>query len=575
MPVTTIRGANNGSGTSQIAPTSISNADIHVSAAIALSKLAEAVIQADGGQAFTADQSMGGFKLTNLGTPATGTDAATKAYVDAMANGLDLKASVRVATTAAQTLATDFENGDTIDGVVLATGNRILIKNQASGATNGIYTVNASGPPTRAEDANISAEVTPGMFVFVEEGTVNSDSGWVLTTDGTITLDTTALTFTQFSGAGQITAGGGLTKTGNTLDVGGTTNRIVVNADSIDIGTDVVTLTGSQTLTNKSIVATQLTGTLQAGQFPALTGDVTTTAGNLATTIANGVVTYAKMQTVAANSAIANATGSTAAPTAVPMVAAATASAIAIRDANANARFNNTIRNLTTTATSAGNLTLTVASAHTQQLTGSTTHTVTLPDATTLTVGHSFFITNRSTGVVTVNANGGGLIQTMAAASQLLVTVVTVGTAAGTWDAGYSITNAGSGGGTVTTVSVVNANGFNGSVSNPTTTPAITVSTTVTGVLKGNGTSISAATVGTDYLAPSSVVTRETPSGTVNGINTGFTLANTPIAGTEQVFLNGLLQEPGAGNDYTISGTAITYLTAPLTNDKIRVTYLK
>lgn len=575
MAVTGIRGANNGTGASQIAPATISNADIHASAAIALSKLAEAVIQADGGQAFTADQSMGGNKLTNLGTPSAGTDAATKAYVDAMSNGLDLKASVRVATTAAQTLATDFENGDTIDGVVLATGNRILIKNQAAGSENGIYTVNASGAPTRATDADENAEVTPGMFVFVEEGTTNSDSGWVLTNNGAITVGTTALTFTQFSGAGQITAGAGLTKTGNTLDVGGTTNRIVVNTDSIDIGTDVVTLTGSQTLTNKSIAATQLTGTLQAAQFPALTGDVTTTAGNLGTTIANSVVTLAKMANLAANSVIGNATGSSATPTAVGMTAAPTASNVVIRDANANARFNNVGRNLTTTATAAGTTTLTVSSSFLQQFTGTTTQTVVLPDATTLSVGHSFLITNRSTGTVTVNANGGGLVQTMAAASQTLVTVVTNGTAAGTWDSAYSITNAGAGGGTVTTVSVSTANGFAGSVSNPTTTPAITVSTTITGVLKGNGTAISAATAGTDYMAPSSHVIRETPTGLVNGANTTYTLANSPIAGTEQVYLNGLLQEPGAGNDYTISGTTITYLTAPITGDRLRVTYLK
>jgi hypothetical protein len=96
-------------------------------------------------------------------------------------------------------------------------------------------------------------------------------------------------------------------------------------------------------------------------------------------------------------------------------------------------------------------------------------------------------------------------------------------------------------------------------------------------VLKGNGTAISAAsnTAGADYVNASNFITRETPSGTVNGSTTAFTLANTPISGTEQVFLNGLLQEPGAGNDYTISGATITYLTAPLTGDKIRVSYMK
>jgi len=464
------------------------------------------------------------YKITNLVDPTNPQDGATKAYVDAVKTGLDIKDSVRVASTAAITVTYAATGGtstrgqitaapNSIDGVTLAAGNRILLKDQTAGAQNGIWVVStlgtgANGVWDRAIDFDGDLEVTGGAFTFVEEGTANADSGWVLTNNNPITIggsSGTALTWTQFSGAGQITAGAGLTKTANQIDVVGTANRIVVNADSIDIGTDVVTLAGTQTLTNKSIVATQLTGTLQAAQFPALTGDVTTTAGALGTTIAANAVTLGKLATLAANSVIGNPTGSTATPIAVSMVTAATASAVAIRDANANIRFNNSVKNLATTATAAGTTTLTVASAYTQQFTGTTTQTVVLPDATTLTVGHSFLITNRSTGVVTVNANGGGLVQTMAAASQVILTLVTNGTAAGTWDAAYSITNAGSGGGTVTTVSVANNNGFNGSVTNPTTTPQITISTTVTGIVKGNGTGLSAATAGTDYQAPISL----------------------------------------------------------------------
>ena len=131
------------------------------------------------------------------------TELASKAYVDAAVSGLDWKASVRVATTAAGTLATDFENGDTVDGVVLATGDRILIKNQAAGAENGIYVVAASGAPARATDADASAEVTAGLAVFVAEGTTNADTCWVLTTNDAITLGSTAITFTQF-GTGSV-----------------------------------------------------------------------------------------------------------------------------------------------------------------------------------------------------------------------------------------------------------------------------------------------------------------------------------------------------------------------------------
>jgi hypothetical protein len=162
----------------------------------------------------TASLSLNTQVITNLGTPSAATDAATKGYVDGVASGLDIKQSVRVATNVAGTLATSFENGDTVDGVTLATGDRILIKNQASGAENGIYIVNASGAPTRATDFDASAEVTAGAFVFVGEGTVNADTGWVLTTNDAITVGSTALTFSQFSGAGTYSAGAGLTLTG-------------------------------------------------------------------------------------------------------------------------------------------------------------------------------------------------------------------------------------------------------------------------------------------------------------------------------------------------------------------------
>ncbi len=176
-----------------------------------------------------------GKRITSVGTPTTGTDAATKAYVDAAINGLDWKQSVRAATTAAGTLATDFEDGDIIDGVTLATGDRILIKNQASGEENGLYTVEATGAPTRTTDADTDAEVTAGMAVFVEEGTVQSDTGWVLTTDNPIVLDTTPLAFAQFSSAGTILAGTGLSKTGDTIDFNTADTSLTVNANDVAV----------------------------------------------------------------------------------------------------------------------------------------------------------------------------------------------------------------------------------------------------------------------------------------------------------------------------------------------------
>ena len=167
-------------------------------------------------------------------TPSNANDVASKSYVDATANGLDVKSSVRAATTAAGTLASDFTNGDSIDGVTLATNDRILIKDQASGSENGIYTVNASGAPTRATDFDADSEVTAGAFTFVEEGTANGDCGFVLSTNGSITVGSTALTFTQFSGAGLITAGAGMTKSGNTMNVVGG-DGIAANANDVAV----------------------------------------------------------------------------------------------------------------------------------------------------------------------------------------------------------------------------------------------------------------------------------------------------------------------------------------------------
>jgi hypothetical protein len=286
---------------------------------------------------------------------------------------------------------------------------------------------------------------------------------------------------------------------------------------------------------------------------------------------AAAAIQISKLAALAANTVVANATGGSATPTAVAMTNAATASAVAIRDANANVQANNFISNAATTATAAGTTTLSNTSAEIQQFTGSTTQTVVLPNATTLAVGQQFFITNRSTGAVTVNMNGGALLQTMAPSSYAIFTLINNGTAAGTWDSAYA---AGGGSGTVTTVSVTSANGFSGTVANAGTTPAITMQTSVSGMLKGSANALVAAVAGTDYMAPADFVTRETPTGTINGVNTTFTLANTPISGTEQVFLNGLLQEPG-GNDYTISGVTITMATAPATGDRLRVNYMK
>lgn len=169
----------------------------------------------------------------------------TKGYVDAVKQALDIKESVHAASTANVSLtagSSGLEAGDVIDGVTLVAGDRVLLKNQTDASENGIYVAVASGgTPARSDDANASADVTSGMFVWVEEGTANADQGYVLTTNNVITLNTTNLTFTQFSGAGQITAGNGLTKSGNTINVVPDNVTLSVTADEIKLKGDVTT----------------------------------------------------------------------------------------------------------------------------------------------------------------------------------------------------------------------------------------------------------------------------------------------------------------------------------------------
>jgi hypothetical protein len=215
-----------------------------------------------------------------FGTPTDAAHAATKGYVDAARSGLDVKQSVRAATTAAVNLSTQLEAGDVIDtNVTLVAGDRVLVKNQGTASENGIYVVQATGAAVRATDFDGVGEVSGGAFTFVEEGTVNADSGWVVSSNGPITVGTDAINWSQFSGAGQITAGAGLTKTGNTIDAVGTADRITVNSDSIDI---------ASTYAGQSSIVTL--GTVTTGTWDATTVAVTAGGTGVESFTDNGIV---------------------------------------------------------------------------------------------------------------------------------------------------------------------------------------------------------------------------------------------------------------------------------------------
>ena len=182
---------------------------------------------------------------------------ATKEYVDSASSGLDVKDSCRVATTAALTVTYDQSNGRldnagtqaalVIDGVTLSVNDRVLVKDQTEARQNGLYIVSDIGSNssnwrlTRADDADAGNEITGGTFTFVEEGTANSDNGYVFTHNGTPTLtdntlsNNTELPVSQFSGAGQVVAGAALVKAGNTLDVNVDNSSIAVVSDALQV----------------------------------------------------------------------------------------------------------------------------------------------------------------------------------------------------------------------------------------------------------------------------------------------------------------------------------------------------
>jgi len=264
--------------------------------------------------------------IKDVATPVDPTDAANKAYVDAVAEGLHIHASVLAATTAALTGSVTYDNGtsgvgatltlatpiNTLDGYSLVNGDRILIKNQANTAHNGIYIRTSSTVFTRAADFNTVAEIASGDFLFVSNGTVNGKTGWVNTTKS-IAVGTTAVVFEQFSGAGTYIAGSGLAFTGNTIDIvlqtsggleivsdelglksttagsgltfssgvlniGGTADRITVNNDSIDIAS---TYAGQNTITTLGTISTGAWQGTTIGTIYGGTGNTSYSIGDL------------------------------------------------------------------------------------------------------------------------------------------------------------------------------------------------------------------------------------------------------------------------------------------------------
>ena len=442
MALTQIRGS------SQIQDLSITNAQIALPDennpdGILLTKIQDGslLVKSDGSVSFT--DTVSGV------TPTADAHLATKAYVDATAQGLDVKLSVRALSLDDITLS----GTQTIDAVSLVVGDRVLVAGQTDSTENGIYVV-AVGSWARSADADANAEVTPGMFTFVEEGTFAMGTGWVLTSTGTTVLGTTELPFAQFSSAGVVVAGAGLTRTGNVVDVVSANGGIVVSADDIALTLDGSTLSvgaGGLKLADLASGKFLIGSAGNVATAQTISGDITVTAGG-----------------VAAVAALAITTGKLAdAAVTAPKLASDAVTTVKILDANV------------TTAKLAD-------------------------QAVTLAK-----IVNLAAGEIIVGTTGGP-----------------------------------------------NA--------------AVTLSGDVT-MDEAGVVTINPATV----VRVADIITRETPTGLVNGVNDTYVLANTPKVGTESVFVNGLLQDSGAGNDYTIADDTITMLYLLTTGDKLRVSYFK
>jgi hypothetical protein len=222
----------------------------------------------------TATVNMNGQIVSNVQQGTAGTDVATRAYVDANSAGLVAHTAVAAATVANITLS----GAQTIDGVAVTTSNRVLVKDQAAAQTNGIYVVQ-TGAWSRAADMDVWTEV-PQAYVLVSNGTVNAASGWVCNSSPGGTLETTPITWQQFSQQTQVTAGAGLTRTGNQFDVVGVANQIIVNADDIGIHSGYVGQSSITTLGTIAGSAVWNATTIAMGK-----------GGTGATSIASGYVT--------------------------------------------------------------------------------------------------------------------------------------------------------------------------------------------------------------------------------------------------------------------------------------------
>ena len=656
---------------SQIDSLAIVNADIDASAAIASSKLADGAnfVKKDGSVAFTANQSFGNFKATNVGDPVSATDAANKQYVDSIAQGLSVKTAVRVATTANITLS----GTQTIDGVVLSAGDRVLVKNQTTTTENGVYDV-SGGAWSRSTDSDTGVELV-NAFYFVTLGTTLQATGWTQSTPGPITIGSTAIVFNQFSGAADYQAGNGLTKSGLTFNVGtASASRIVVNADDIDLATTGVT---AGTYNRFTVDAYGRITSATAGTTDNLVeggSNLFFTNARAQAAVTGGASSIVSTNLTASRALVSDASGKV-------VVSAATASEVGFLSGvtsaiqtqlNTRQPLDATLSALAATITAADTMiyftgvdtaqiapltafgrgvmgavdaaagrsalgviigtdvqaydpdlgAIAALSGTSGFLKKTAANTWSLDTNTYLTGNQSITLSGDvtgtgATGIAVTLANSGVTAGTYGSATQVpAFTVDAKGRITGVTNTAINLISALSGLSDVTLSSPADGQllRYSGGGTNKwvnwtpnfitgnqtitvsgdatgsgTTSLSLTLANTgtagtytkVTTDAKGRvtaGTTLSAGDLPSGTINISNIVTRETPSPLPNGVNTTFTVTGACIPGTEHVYLNGVLMEPGAGNDYIVtlaSPFTINFLFAPTSTDKIRISYIK